>query len=123
MSAPKRSAPGREIAGAAAKLRVAQPCAACPHSATLIQRLPEGEFHYAAKRCAACRAFIDWVAKPSNLARRRFDAARVARLAMCSSLSAWERSFVRSVSQQRKLSPRQQALVEWLYVQHLEGAS
>jgi hypothetical protein len=43
---------------------------------------------------------------------------KLAKLAMCSELSAWEQNFVRSVSRQRKLSPKQEALVERLYAQY-----
>jgi hypothetical protein len=43
MSAPKRSAPGREIAGATAKLRVAQLYAACLRTATIIEQMPPAQ--------------------------------------------------------------------------------
>ena len=96
---------------------------ACGHSGTRIERMPEGYKHYACEICATCGRHIRWVAKPQTLARRKLTAYRLARLAMCSSLSAWERSFVRDVSQRRNLSPRQQEVVDGLCATYLEEAA
>lgn len=122
MTSPKRSAPGARTAGAP-KLRVTRSYQYCPHAATLIQRLPEGGFHYAVERCCSCGAFLGWKAKPQNVERRKLNAFRLARLSMLDCLAEWERNFVRDVSKRRKLSPKQEAIMERLASQYLEGAS
>jgi hypothetical protein len=53
--------------------------------------------------------------------RQRFNALRLARLAMCDELTDWERAFIRDVAQLRKLSPKQQALLDRLCRQYLEA--
>jgi hypothetical protein len=64
----KRSAPGREITGAA-KLRLVQRYQQCSHSATVSERMPEGHTHHAREVCADCGAFIHWLPKPETLVR------------------------------------------------------
>jgi hypothetical protein len=63
-----------------------------------------------------------WIPKPETLARQRFNAFRLVKLAMCDRLSPWERMFVRDVSQRRKLSPKQLAIIDRLCAQYLEAA-
>ena len=92
---------------------------ACSHSATITGRTPQGHAHYAAEYCAACGAFIRWLPKPQSVERRRLNGLKLAKLGMCSGLNAWERGFVRDVAQRRKVSPRQQSLVERLVRQYL----
>ena len=122
MTGPPRNANAPLAKGRRDKLTGGTEYDACSHSATLIQRLPEGEFHYGAQRCAACGAFVDWVAKPENIARRRLIAAYVARLLTVKGLASWEATFLHSVSQRKKLSPRQRAVLDRLVTQYLEGA-
>jgi len=119
-SPPKRSAPGREIAGAA-KLRLPQSYRFCPHTATRTEMMPSGSVHHAREVCAVCRAFIRWLPKPQTIERERTNAFRLARLAMRPDLSDWERRFVSDVSKLAKLSPRQQVLVERLCREYLEA--
>jgi hypothetical protein len=49
-----------------------------------------------------------------------FSGYRLARLAMCDRLSLWERNFVHDLSQRRKLTHRQQAIVDRLAATYLE---
>jgi hypothetical protein len=51
---------------------------------------------------------------------QKFSGYRLARLAMCDRLSQWERNFVHDVSRRRKLTHRQQAIVDRLVATHLE---
>jgi hypothetical protein len=83
--------------------------------------MPEGSLHYARLSCAICGRFLRWLPRPETIERQRVSAFRLARLAMCSLLSDWERSFVRDVSRLRKLSPKQQAVIDQLYAECLEG--
>jgi hypothetical protein len=122
MSALKRSAPGREIAGAA-KLRLVKAYHACAHSATITQREPPESLHHAREVCAGCERFIRWLAKPETLERRKLNGFRLAKLGMCERLTAWERNFVRDALRQRKLSPRQQEIVDELAAKHLRKAA
>jgi hypothetical protein len=94
----------------------------CAHPVTRTERFPGGQPHYAHEVCATCRRHVRWVPKPATSERRRLNAFRLAGLGMCSTLSPWERHFVRSVSQRKKLSSQQQAVLDRLVTQYLEGA-
>jgi hypothetical protein len=83
--------------------------------------MPEGQVHYAAERCADCGAFICWLPRPSTIERRRLNAIKLAKLALCKGLNAWQRKFVRHVSRHSKLSPRQQATLDEIAATHLKG--
>jgi hypothetical protein len=96
----------------------AQPC---EHRATVTERLPDGSLHYARLSCAICGAFLRWLPKPATIERQRLSAFRIARLAMCSELNSWEHDFVANISQQRKLSPRQQEVLDELVAKYLEA--
>ena len=72
--------------------------------------MPPSFPHYGKLVCVSCGAFLGWLPKPGTVERRRMIAFRLAKLARCDALTAWERAFIRDVSQQRKLSPRQQAV-------------
>jgi hypothetical protein len=95
---------------------------ACSHSATFSELMPPGHPHHTAERCAACGAFIRWLPRPETIERRHLNGFRLAKLAMCAGLDAWERNFVCDVSQQRKLSPRQQEIVNKLAAKYLKEA-
>jgi len=92
MTPPKRSAPGRQIAGAA-KLRLAEPHHACGHPATVIQSESPESLHYARELCANCGRFIRWLPKPETVEHRTFNAFRLAKLGMCVALNAWEQNL------------------------------
>jgi hypothetical protein len=98
----------------------AQPCG---HDTVLVEQLPSNHLHFAREICATCRRPVRWLPRPETLQRRASNAYKLARRSMCSCLNAWERTFVRSVSQQRKLSPKQQEIVDRLSATHLEGAT
>jgi hypothetical protein len=92
--------------------------AACVDSATVIKRMPEGHTHYAVERCVDCGRHLRWMPRPENVERRRLNAIYLARLALCKTLNGWERNFLCHVSQRRKLSPRQQEIVDELAAKH-----
>ena len=94
----------------------------CRHNTTPLEEMPPGSAHFAREVCVTCGCWLRWLPKPETVQRARLNAFRLARLGMCEGLSKWERSFVHHVSQQRKLSPKQEALVARLYAQYLEGA-
>jgi hypothetical protein len=98
------------------------PLQACGHPVTRTERFPGGQPHYAHEVCATCGRHVRWFPKPATIERQRLNAFRLARLGMCSTLSPWERHFVRSVSHRKKLSRRQQAVLDRLVTQYLEGA-
>jgi hypothetical protein len=118
MNARERSAPGREITGAA-NHRLVQSYQFCPHSATRIERMAEGHPHYACEVCAGCGRHLRWIPKPQTILRRRWNAFALARLARCECLTPWEAGFVRSISRLARLSPRQQAVLERLVMHYL----
>ena len=94
----------------------------CTHPVTRTERFPGGVPHYSHEVCAMCGRHVRWFPKPQTIERRRLNAFRLAKLAMCSYLSAWARGFVRSVSQQEKVSPKQQTIIDRLSATHLEAA-
>jgi hypothetical protein len=93
----------------------------CRHGATRLERLPANYPHYAREVCARCGRFLRWLPRPETVERRTLNAFKLARLAMCETLSKWERQFIRDVSQRRKVSPKQQAIVDRLAAQYLEA--
>jgi hypothetical protein len=58
--------------------------------------------------------------KPENLERQKANAFRLCKLAMCGGLTDWEKQFVADVSKRRKVSPKQQAIVDRLCAQYLK---
>ena len=97
--------------------------ATCPHSATLTEEMPRIHAHFAREVCAGCGAFIRWLPRPETLARRQMNVARLARLLVCSGLSNWEQQFVRSLSRQKKFSPKQEAVLGRIYRESFGGAA
>jgi hypothetical protein len=61
--------------------------------------------------------------KPETVEERRLNAFRLTKLAMCDALTPWQRNFVCEVLPLRKLSPRQQAIVNELAATYLMGAA
>jgi hypothetical protein len=76
--------------------------------------------HFAREVCQNCDRVLRWIAKPATIQLRRLNALRIARLTMTDSLSEWERGFVKSISSERKLSPRQLAVLDKLCATYLE---
>jgi hypothetical protein len=93
----------------------------CEHSETRIELLVPGSVHFAKEICRNCDRVLRFVPKPETLERRASNAFRLVKLAMCDQLSPWERMFVRDVSQRRKLSPKQLAIIDRLCAQYLEA--
>jgi hypothetical protein len=91
----------------------------CEHSDTRIEILAPPSVHFGKEICRNCDRVLRWIPKPTTIARQRFNAFRLIRLAMCEGLSPWERSFVRDVSQRRKFSPKQLAIINRLCAQYL----
>ncbi len=94
----------------------AQPC---NHSATRTERLPGSYPHYAREVCAFCGLFLRWLPKPETIERQKLNAFKLARLAMRPDLTDWQRAFVRDISKRRKLSPRQQEILDKLIEKYL----
>jgi hypothetical protein len=121
MSSLKKRAPLQE--GRRRELSDEREYATCPHSATVIERMPAGHVHHAREVCADCGVSLRWLPKPATLVRQRLNAFKLARLAMCGRLTPWEGHFVRSVSQCRKVSPKQQEIIDRLSASYLEQAA
>jgi len=95
----------------------------CEHSDTRVEILAPGSVHFGKEICRNCDRVLRFLPKPQTLERQSTNAFRLAKLAMSPALTSWERGFVKSVSQQRKLSPRQQACLDKLYAERLEGST
>jgi hypothetical protein len=93
----------------------------CKHGATRVALMPQGHMHYGREICAICGRFLKWVSKPETVVRQKLCAFKLAKLAMHPGLSKWERNFVSDVSNYRRLSPRQEEVVEKLVEQYLEA--
>jgi hypothetical protein len=72
--------------------------------------MPPGATHYAAARCGNCDLFLQWLPKPENatIPKRR---GTIQKLLESAALTGWERDFLNSIQQQKKLSPKQQAVL------------
>ena len=92
----------------------------CEHSDTRVEILPPGSVHFGRELCCNCDRVLRFLPKPATVERQSTNAFRLAKLAMSPALTSWERGFVKSVSQQPKLSPRQQACLDKLYTEHVE---
>jgi hypothetical protein len=95
----------------------------CEHADTRIEILPPDSVHFGKEVCRNCDRILRFVAKPATLQRQHLNSFRIAKLAMSAALTDWERAFVKSVASQRKLSPRQQACLDKLYAERLEGST
>lgn len=115
------NAPIPKLTGLASNNSASSKAQACAHLATRTEQMPAGGAHYAREVCVECGRYVRWLPRPETVERQRVNAFSLAKLSMCEGLSDWERGFVRDVSRQRKLSPKQQALVERLAAEHLEG--
>ena len=96
----------------------AQPCR---HDTVLVEQLPSNHVHFAREICATSRRHVRWLPRPETLQRRAFNAYKLARLSMCSRFNSWERGFIKSVSQQKKLSPRRQQVFDRIAATYLGG--
>jgi hypothetical protein len=106
--------PGKETGPVVAepKTDAARGYPRCEHNATRLELLPQGSVHHAKEVCTNCDAILRFVAKPRTIVRRRLNAFRLVKLALCERLSPWELAFIHNVSRARKLSPRQQAYLD-----------
>lgn len=93
----------------------------CQHRIALVEQLPGGHAHHQREFCGECGAFLKWGAKFENLQRQAGNSFAIARLSMCSLLSSWESEFLASIAQQRRLSPKQQQILERLVEKYLEA--
>jgi hypothetical protein len=93
----------------------------CAHGTTVTERMPAAHAHFAQVKCAVCGRHIRWEPRPETVERRKLNGFRLAQLGMCFQLTEWQRQFVQSVSTCRTLSPKQQAVVDRLYAEHLGG--
>ena len=118
--APPRNANAPLAKGRRDKLTGGIEYSSCLHPATVIQRMLSGSVHYAAVRCDDCAAFIRWLPKPETIERRRLNGFRLARLLMCDRLTSWERHFVGDVSQRKRVSPRQEEIIDRLRADYLK---
>jgi hypothetical protein len=94
--------------------------AQCEHADTRIAIEPPGSVHFGREICMNCDRTLRFLPKPQTLVRKRLNRFRIAQFAMCDSLNSWERGFISSVSQQRKISPKQLAILERLAATYLK---
>ena len=98
-------------------------CGSCRHEIRRFAIMPQGHTHFAQEVCGLCGRWLRWLPRPANVERQKLNAFRLAKLAMCDNLTSWERRFVASLAKQKKLSPRQLAVLERLVRQYLEGGA
>jgi hypothetical protein len=90
----------------------------CPHGETITRLAPAGSKHYMGAYCAQCGRHMAWLPKPETLQRR----ARLERLAASTELTAFERSFVRTlIAQNGRMSPRQADVYRDICSRHVES--
>ena len=98
----------------------ASPQAACKHQATVTQQEPPGTPHYSREVCLQCGAFLRWLPSPKTIERQKLNAFKLTKLSMHPDLNDWERDFLKSISAQKHLSPKQQAVLDKLVAKYLE---
>src|SRR4030095_10360035 len=105
-----KAPPGKKTGASlnAPKTDAAREYPRCEHNATRLELLPQGSVHHAKEVCTNCDAILRFVAKPRTIVRRRLNAFRLVKLALCERLSPWELAFIHHVSRDRKLSPPQE---------------
>lgn len=64
--------------------------------------------HFGSYRCSGCDCFRGWAQNPANREKREQLQQLIASLLESPTLTNWERSFLESIRNQRKLSPKQQ---------------
>ena len=92
---------------------------ACRHNKIRVERMPQGHQHHAEEICVTCGCFLRWVSRAELLERQK---ATLSRLLMCPELLDWERALVRDASRGRRLTEKQQAIIERLAAECLEEA-
>jgi len=112
-------APQQRFDGAKHKSARSPLQAGCEHCNTITQRLKAG-IHYGKVTCLHCGGFVGWAPKPATLERRKLLGFTLVRLGIHPGLSEWERRFVRDLAQRKKISPKQQQIVDRLCADHLE---
>jgi len=79
----------------------------CPHAHREVVPQTRGP-HHAKIICKHCRKFFGWIPKPENVRQQRENAEVLTALSKMPDLPAWERQFVREISETKHLSPKQQ---------------
>jgi hypothetical protein len=92
----------------------------CTHANTRIERMPQGHIHHAREVCADCERHLRWHPKPSILQRQKINELKLKRLAALK-LDAWEKNFVLEMLRLQRWSLGQQAWIDRLYSDHIEG--
>jgi len=87
------------------------PCSTCGSDRINAVRMPSYHTHHAALKCGQCDRFIAWMQKPETEGKRRDLAVRIDRLGKAPRLTHWERDFLQSLKNQKKVSPRQQEVL------------
>ena len=90
----------------------------CRHNKTRVERMPQGHQHHAEEICVICGCFLRWVSRAELLERQK---ATLSRLLICPELLDWERALVRDASRGRRLTEKQQAIIDRLIAECLEG--
>jgi hypothetical protein len=90
----------------------------CRHNKTRVEQMPQGHPHHAKEICAMCGCSLRWVSRAGLLERQ---SPTLSRLLMCPELLDWERALVRDASRGRRLTEKQQAFIDRLAAECLEG--
>ena len=93
--------------------------AACSHPRTRVELLPRGHQHYARVVCEVCGKQLCWRPNPTNVERRRKNAGDIQKLLTSKLLTSWENGFCNGITQNPRLSPRQQETLDRLVETYL----
>jgi hypothetical protein len=99
------------------------PSAVCSHSTTRSERMPDGSRHYARLMCAMCGAFLRFLPKPENVAIRKRNGFKLAKLQMLRDLKPWEREFINGLARKGngRYTPKEQSAFNDLCATYLKG--
>jgi hypothetical protein len=88
------------------------PCPNCGNSRINLVRMHEGCKHWAARRCSLCDCFLGWRPKPENAIKRSQQQELLSRLLESEHLTPWEHKFLQGLKGKRKVSPKQQEVLD-----------
>ena len=92
----------------------------CQHAHTVETREPVSSMHYAREVCTDCKRFVRWIPRPETIQQRLKNRETLTSLAKLEGLDEWTRNFIRSLSSERHLSPRQQKKLDEIREFYLE---
>jgi hypothetical protein len=92
----------------------------CAHPRTRVDILPPGNCHYGRVVCTDCGKQLCWQPHPRNIELRQRNAINLRKLLNSGRLTEWENGFCYGITNQARISPKQQAVLNTLTEKYLK---